>query len=427
MIIKVIVIIFIIIAVYNILLHKNGIENSMAWIILAFIFGYRTIEPINGLKLHPIEIMTYTACLRILIFNRVRIYEMPVTISILSTLFVLYFILDVLSRFSPMVLLEFKNSILMVGIFFTTLHIRFDTAYIKSLLRFYLFAISLISILGISEFLFPAFIGSIFGYQNTQDVVHNDLFFNRVAFLFWGSHLAANLIPPVFPILLFLRSENDKAVQSNIILTFLIIINLFAIYLSGNRISWLIATIYLFLFLFLYRRQILPYMKTYAVIVAIGFVIYVYSQPVEGRYISTFLALTGNIDPRYDSSGAARMHRAKVAINSIKNHPLGTGWGSQGWVHSDVLQIGASLGIVTAFIFFISPILLLLKLYKVFNKAPPTMHSSLFLCIALLIYTIISFSLNGNILKVQSGAPLYITWAMSYTFFMHLNSLRLRG
>ncbi len=97
MIIKVIVIIFIIIAVYNILLHKNGIENSMAWIILAFVFGYRTIEPINGLKLHPIEIMTYTACLRILIFNRVRIYEMPVTISIMSTLFVLYFILDVLS------------------------------------------------------------------------------------------------------------------------------------------------------------------------------------------------------------------------------------------------------------------------------------------------------------------------------------------
>jgi len=427
MIIKIIVIIFILIAIYNILIDENGIENSMAWIVLAFVFGYRTIEPVNGFKLHPIEIITYAACFRILLFNRIRIYKMPLTISLMSTLFVLYFILDVLSRFNPMVLLEFKNSILMVGIFFTALHIKFDLKYVRVLLRFYLFPISLISLLGISEFLFPASIRSIFGYENSQNLINNDLLFNRVAFLFWGSHLAANLIPPVFPILLFLRSENDKLVQNNIILTFLIIINLFAIYLSGNRISWLIITIYLLLILFLFRSQILPYMKTYAAVVVIGFVIYVYSQPVEGRYVSTFLALTGNIDHRYDSSGAARMYRVNVAINSIKNNPMGTGWGSQGWVHSDILQIGASLGIITAFIFFISPILLLLNIYKVFKNAPPSLHSGLFLCIALLIYIILSFSLNGNILKVQTGAPLYISWAISYTFFMHLNSLRLRG
>ena len=46
------------------------------------------------------------------------------------------------------------------------------------------------------------------------------------------------------------------------------------------------------------------------------------------------------------------MYRAKVAINSIKNKPMGSGWGSQGWVHSDILQIGASLGIMTAIILY---------------------------------------------------------------------------
>ena len=417
---------FIIIAGYNILIHKDGIKNSLVWIVIAFAFGYRTIEPFSGLKLHPIEILTYTACIRILLFKCEKYYKMPISILLISILFSVHFILDIMTRYSWLVLLEFKNSILMFGIFLLALHIKFDRNNLKLILKYYVYSITAISILGITEFLFPSFMRNIFGYVNTQDIVYNDLFFNRVAFLFWGSHLAANLIPPIFPILLYLRSENENLTQNNIILTSSIFINLFAIYLSGNRISWLIITIYLILMLLIYRAQILPYMKIYAIMVVIGFVIYIYSQPVEGRYISTFRALSGNIDQRYDSSGAARMYRANIAINSIKHHPMGTGWGSQGWVHSDILQIGASLGIVTAVIFIMSPILLLLNIYRVFNKASPTMHSGLFLCILLLIYTIISFLINGNILKVQTGAPLYVAWAISYTFYMHLNSLRMR-
>ena len=414
------------IAVYNILTHKNGIKNSLVWIVIAFVFGYRTIEPSSGLKLHPIEILTYAACIRILIFKCEKYYIMPRSILLIGILFSLHFMLDVMTRYSWLVLLEFKNSILLVGIFFIALHIKFDRNNLKSILKYFVYTITAISLLGITEFIFPAFMRNIFGYDNTQNIVNNDLLFSRVAFLFWGSHLGANLIPPVFPIMLYLRSENEKLTQNSILLTSSIFINLFAIYLSGNRISWLIITIYLILMLLIYRAQILPYMKIYAIMVVIGFVIYIYSQPVEGRYISTFRALSGNIDQRYDSSGAARMYRANIAINSIKHRPMGTGWGSQGWVHSDILQIGASLGIVTAVIFIMSPILLLLNIYRVFNKASPTIHSGLFLCILLLIYTIISFLINGNILKVQTGAPLYVAWAISYTFYMHLNSLRMR-
>ena len=427
MIINGLLVIYILAAVYDILISKNGIKNSLVWIILAFVFGYRTIEPFNGFKLHPIEILTYVSCIRIFLFKCYKYHKMPISISFIVLLFSLYFIVDVSTRYSWLVLLEFKNSILLFGIFFITLHVKFDRNDSKSILEYYVLSITTISILGITEFLFPSLMGNIFGYDNSQNVIYNDLFFNRIAFLFWGSHLAANLIPPVFPILLYLRTENSNFTKNKILLTSSVFINLFAIYLSGNRISWLIITIYLLLILIIYRSQILPFIKTYAIIVAIAFVIYVYSQPVEGRYISTFLALSGNIDQRYDSSSASRLQRANFAINSIKNRPMGTGWGSQGWVHSDILQIGASLGIVTAVIFIMGPILLLLSIYRSFNRAPPRIQTGLFLCISLLIYIIISFLLNGNILKVQTGAPLYISWAMSYAFFMHLNSLKLRG
>ena len=65
MIINVFLVGFILIAVYNILLGNNGIKNSFVWIVIAFVFGYSTIEPVSWLKLHPIEILTYVACFRI--------------------------------------------------------------------------------------------------------------------------------------------------------------------------------------------------------------------------------------------------------------------------------------------------------------------------------------------------------------------------
>ena len=39
---------------------------------------------------------------------------------------IIHFILDIFTRFNPTVLLEFKNGILLIGIFFLALHIKFD-------------------------------------------------------------------------------------------------------------------------------------------------------------------------------------------------------------------------------------------------------------------------------------------------------------
>ena len=332
-----------------------------------------------------------------------------------------------MTRYSWIILLEFKNSILLCAIFFIAIHINHDKNNLKSILKYYVISITTISILGVMEYLFPSFMKNIFGYVNIQPNVSNELLFNRVAFLFWGSHLAANLIPPIFPILLYLRSENMKWTHNKVLLTIIIFLNLFAIYLSGNRISWLIITIYFLLVLFTYSGRMLPYMKTYAIAIVIGFVLYIYSQPVEGRYISTFRALIGNIDQKYDSSGATRMQYVKASLKSIKIHPMGTGWGSQGWLHSDILQIGASLGIITALIFIISQITLLLNIYRLMIRGPTFLYNGLFLCFSLLIYCLISFLFNGNILKVQTGVPLYIAWAISYTYYTHLSYMEIRN
>ena len=88
-------------------------------------------------------------------------------------------------------------------------------------------------------------------------------------------------------------------------------------------------------------------------ILSLSFIIYIYSQPVEGRYISTFKAIAGKIDNRYDSSGAQRLMFIQIALERIKNNPIGVGWGYKFWVHSDLIQISLKTGIISGFCLYI--------------------------------------------------------------------------
>ena len=423
--INLLVIGFTLFGIKEILFKHDGIENSLQWITLAFVLGYRTIELVPGLRIHPIELLVYATIIRIIISGAIKYRKMPIALSAISIFFVSYFVIDLLTRYNMSILNEFKNTFLLTLVYFITQHIHFHKDYIIRLLKRYILAVSVISILGIIEYLFPSFMSSIFGFESQTNYISDNIFFTRLAFLFWGSHLAANLIPPAFPILLLLKAEKDPIMKNNYFLTFLVIINLYAIYLSGNRISWLILTILLLVTIFQYRGNLIPYVKTYALLVTIAFVAYIYSQPVEGRYISTFKALTGNIDDRYDSSGSARMSRAKIAMVSIVQHPLGTGWWSQGWVHSDVLQIAATIGIIPGALIFLAPILLLFRIFGVYLIAPPDQQTIYFCLCGFLIYIIISFCLNGNILLVQCGAPLFLFWAIADGFHRSQNQIKI--
>jgi RsiW-degrading membrane proteinase PrsW (M82 family) len=164
-------------------------------------------------------------------------------------------------------------------------------------------------------------------------------------------------------------------------------------------------------------------MKSYILLITISFVVYIYSQPVEGRYISTFKALTGEIDTRFDSSGGVRLARAKIAMASIASHPLGTGWGSQGWVHSDILQISATIGIIPGVILLFALLSLLLRSYRCYLTAIPEQKTLFFVLCGFLIYIIISLSLNGNIFLVQCGTPLFLFWALAYAYIDKYNNI----
>jgi hypothetical protein len=117
------------------------------------------------------------------------------------------------------------------------------------------------------------------------------------------------------------------------------------------------------------------------------------------------------------------MARAKNAIISIASNPLGTGWGSQGWVHSDFLQISSTIGIIPGIIFLFAPVSLLFRSYRFYLTAIPENKTVFFVLCGLLIYIIISISLNGNIFLVQCGAPLFLLWALAYAYIDNYNNI----
>ena len=187
MIIDLLVIGFTLVGIRSILITNNGLEKSLQWIIIGFILGYRTFEPVAGLKLHPIEIFIYASIIRIIVSSPLKYSKMSVNISILSIFFFTYFIIDCLTRYNKNVLFEFKNGILLLIIFFVVQHIQIRKVYIIKLLKSYLFSASTISTLGILEFLFPSMVAAVFGYQNECAFLGEPIFFSRLAFLF-GDH-----------------------------------------------------------------------------------------------------------------------------------------------------------------------------------------------------------------------------------------------
>ena len=79
-------------------------------------------------------------------------------------------------------------------------HINIDREYITKIFRHYSIAVSVIAFLGIVEFLFPEIMANIFDFSEAVRPSMDSIFFNRLAFLYWGTHLAVKLIPPFFPL-----------------------------------------------------------------------------------------------------------------------------------------------------------------------------------------------------------------------------------
>ena len=333
------IIIFVLLGSRDILYSFNGIEKSFIWIIWSFCLGYRTLGITSWLYLHPIEIFSFMAILRIITTNYDKKNKIPKIHKATFFMFFLVF-LSGFQNFGVNSFNEFKSISIFYQLFFISQYIEFKKVTFYRMMESYLIPAFYISFFGLVEFTYPGIASVIFQYdsanlQNPINPTVSNILFNRLGFLFWGTHLAANLLSPVFPILIYLRLKNHWLTQNYFFLTSSIILFLITIYLSGNRISWLILTAMLLILLTFFNNARLSRLKSYTIYIVGFFVFMVYSLPATRRYISIFESLTLNIDTSYDASSSKRLEFIKYGFDIIQDNFFGVGWGKLMWFYTN--------------------------------------------------------------------------------------------
>jgi O-antigen ligase len=178
-------------------------------------------------------------------------------------------------------------------------------------------------------------------------------------------------------------------------------VQLIGIYLSGFRGLWYSLAVFLVSYALVRRRG--------WIVIGVG-IAGLPLLPVE--FMQRLLSL---FDIRYaDSSQFARLDRATQAFNLMTSSPImGLGWGGSGYVHSDLIQIGANLG-VPALATFIAWILSQLWQFFQLSKRSDWMGEQASILFAALCGLSFVFAGEGLIVWAQFMVPIWFLFAMGY-------------
>jgi hypothetical protein len=274
---------------------------------------------------------------------------------------------------------------------------------------FYLMATG-VAVLGILEQIYPGIKGLMPGFVTNTEGSESDGGFIRAGFSFYGSPIAVFLCILAVPFSLVLWQWWRSLVVRLIILGGAGL-QLGGIYISGYRSMWLLTAVLASIFMLGQRLYIV------AILVPLVAVLGQQYMPtaVKDRLGTLEKIMEGRPE---DSSGEKRLERIKGAYAATVENPLGGGWASAGWAHSDFLQISANLGVIPGVIFLGGYLHTLVSL-GMRLRVPALSPEAKQLGFALLL----SFVAVGQMLAVQGVEfqsftimPVWLLWAMVHTW-----------
>jgi hypothetical protein len=325
-----------------------GIQFGFVLWALSMAIGYRTIEWSKDLRIHPAELLLWLLFAGLFAHRRL-ISENRVSLPLWVWLSVPFWVLG----WWPLVagdanwaamFSEFRCFLLLIPLFFIAQIVLKEKRNWRYVLVAFFIASTWIALMGVLEYwvpavtkAFPAFI------QNAKPEPTADGFI-RAQFSFWGNQNATFLCVLSFPFsVILLRWWRSLVLRIGIVIA--TILQLVGIYIGGYRSLWLMIVIQVAAGCFFgLRKRGLAVAVLCVLVAGVG---YQFIPRTEERVITTIAALKGT---PMDHSSQVRMDRATAAIDSTLASPFGGGWNSAGWVHSDVLQIAANLGILAALI-----------------------------------------------------------------------------
>ncbi|MHB8626236.1 MAG: O-antigen ligase family protein [Aggregatilineales bacterium] len=253
---------------------------------------------------------------------------------------------------------------------------------------------AVMSVLGIIEFYFPSIASLLPGVFTGSSFVAQDGF-QRAEFSFWGYPAAASIISwGMF--VAFDQLSNSKSLISVLIASAILIVDGIAIFISGQRSSWIAVVIGLVILNFNMKKRTL-------LITGVLLVSMIFLLPAEfWNRVSTLtsIVLNGQV---IDTSSQSRLDRWQAGIDIILHNPLTGGGYEGGLVHDSVLEIGSRIGLIPAVVFLLFLFQLVIRILgcRALPSATARRYGLLFM--ALVVPWIIQMAVEAD-LQVQPFA-----------------------
>jgi O-antigen ligase len=376
--------------------------------IATFVVGWRQIWITSNLKIHPAEAVIWF--LFLVLFVQ-RITQQKPIVSWLPLSYGLFLLLGIVGLFNgiynhvtwDVILSEFKSFLVVIPILYVSREVIESMADLRRALIVFTLTAVFVATLGIVEHYAPGWVAPLSGYFGNNPILYSQQGFARANFTFFGGAIASIFLVTVWLVNLSLVYSTQHRWVAFLWLAGAVMSG-FAIYLSGNRAPWVGAFVGLCIFvLFDLRRR--------GVIVLAGLAL----LPLLPQQF--YHHLWAVVDPTryYDTSVLKRRQWFQSALDLTWHNPIiGRGWGSSGWVHSDLLQIAANLGVPALALFLLWYVDKIYKLVLVVRKSASSILSTYAAGILSgLIAVLICLSAESIILLPQLIVPIWFLLALA--------------
>ena len=333
------------------------------FLIITFGFGWRTLYLMGDLNIHPIEVTMFLIFIGFLMRSLFRLIELNWAIPGPMALLIPFIFMGMITGFLnntrlDLNLNEFKIFLAYIPMYYV---VQWSIQTRNEWERATLFSAVVglyISVLGIIDNYAPGITGAMTGRQidafTTVDAFSG---FTRVGFMFFGNYTAGFVIFTFFGWSFYRLVKQGPTSRGERLLGLgLVTAQLMGIYLTGFRGLWYALTVFFVCYALLRRKGLIP--------LGIGIAAIPF---LPDQFFNRFVSL---VDSTYaDSSQFVRIGRATAAADQMFKSPiLGIGWGGSGYVHSDLIQYGANMGMIGLGVFLTWVLSLILKMFELARR-----------------------------------------------------------
>lgn len=328
--------------------EERSLKFGLLLAVAALGLGYRTIELTSRFRLHPAELLLWTAFLLLLYQRRnaqqKEAFWLPRWLWMLIPFWLLAWFIGLARGLAwDLMLAEFRNFLVLFPLFAVAQTILRGKKTWRALLLTFFLTGTWIAAVGVLEYVLPN-LAELTPQFITQPGANQEIGgFLRARYSFWGAPSASFILVLTAPLIYSLWHRYPRP-PLRLLMLAVFILQAYGAYIGGYRSIWLIMLVQMVVGIILSQGILIGSAVTFILVGSYQAL----SSSIWFRFNTLLLALEGNA---VDSSAIQRIGRSTRALEIAFDQPWGVGWAGTGWTHNDLVQIAANQGLLAGIIF----------------------------------------------------------------------------